>query len=71
MITNESKRWIAAGKLLADNPNAQLRCPRCEFSTLEVENVINPDNPEELERILRCAKCGAKNALRLRRSTVN
>jgi DNA-directed RNA polymerase subunit M/transcription elongation factor TFIIS len=66
-MTAETKRWIEAGKVLAEDPAARVSCPKCEDSTLEVEDVRNPNAPEELERIMRCGKCGAMNALRLRR----
>jgi DNA-directed RNA polymerase subunit M/transcription elongation factor TFIIS len=66
-MTAETTQWVEAGKLLAEDPNARVLCPKCDDSTLEVEDVRNPNAPEELERIMRCAKCGAMNALRLRR----
>lgn len=63
----ETERWINAGKFLADDPHAQVLCPKCEDALLEVQDVRNPRNPDELERILKCPRCGTTNILRLRR----
>lgn len=66
-MATEIQRWIEVGKLLAEDPAARVTCPRCQDSSLEVEDVRNPNDPDELERIMRCRKCGAMNILRLRR----
>jgi hypothetical protein len=65
VTTTETRRWIEAGKTLAQDPAAQVACPSCEGSYLEIEDVRNPAAPEELERIMRCRQCGAMSALRL------
>lgn len=66
-MKSKSQRWVEAGKVLAEDPTARVSCPRCENSTLEVEDVRNPNTLEELERIMSCGECGAMNVLRLRR----
>ena len=63
----ETHRWIEAGKAIATDRNAKVRCPRYEDDFLLVEDVRNPRAPDELERIMKCPKCGAMNVLRLRR----
>jgi hypothetical protein len=69
-MSKETQKWIDAGKLLAEDPHAQVLCPRFEDAFLEVQDIRNPRNPNELERILKCSKCGATNILRLRRPLV-
>jgi hypothetical protein len=66
-MSAETQRWIQAGKVIASDPNAKVKCPRFEDDFLVVEDVPNPRTPEELERIMKCPKCGAMNILRLRR----
>jgi phage FluMu protein Com len=66
-MDGETQRWIEAGKAIAADPNARVKCPRCEDDLLVVQDVSNPRAPDELERIMKCPKCGAMNVLRLRR----
>jgi DNA-directed RNA polymerase subunit RPC12/RpoP len=61
-----SRRWVEAGKILAADPSAKVRCPQCGGGVLEVEDVGNPVNSDEFERYLRCPICGARNVLRMR-----
>ena len=54
--------WIAAGKLIAADPNAVVVCPAHRDGNLIVEDIpIN--NSEKFERIMRCPNCGARNIL--------
>lgn len=62
--TPETQRWIAAAKILGLNPSAEVLCPRCEASFLEVQDVKAA--PDVLERILRCRSCSAMNAMLMR-----
>lgn len=61
-LRNETQRWIEAGKILATNPTATVRCPRCEDANLEVQDVQIGDR---VERHLRCPECGGYNAILL------
>lgn len=60
-----TKRWIEAGKVLAQDANAQVLCPVCQADTLKVADVRSEINPTELERHMKCSACGAHNSLRL------
>lgn len=60
-----TKRWIEAGKVLAQDANAQVLCPVCQAETLKVTDVRNESNPTELERHMKCSACGVYNSLRL------
>lgn len=65
MNSEVTKRWIEAGKMLAENPNFQVLCPVCQKGILEIKDVTNKSNPNELERYMTCHVCGAQNSLRL------
>ncbi|MFD2057897.1 hypothetical protein ACFSQT_33870 [Mesorhizobium calcicola] len=55
------ERWIEAGKVLAVNPDAIVRCPDCGEADLDVLNT--KAGATHFERHMRCPKCGAYNAL--------
>jgi hypothetical protein len=59
------KRWIEAGKVLAQDASAQVPCPVCQSAILQVTDVVNESNSSELERHMKCTSCGAYNSLRL------
>jgi len=59
------KRWIDAGKILAEDPSTEVDCPVCQSSKLKIADVRNEANPVELERHMICESCGASNSLRL------
>lgn len=65
MSSEVIKRWIEAGKVLAQDANAQVPCPVCQSEMLKVSDVINESSPTELERHMICSACGAHNSLRL------
>ncbi|MCQ1528818.1 hypothetical protein [Lutispora saccharofermentans] len=67
MISSKTQKWIEAGKLIAENPDAKILCPECEQNNLEVKDIRNDNNVSELERIMYCSNCGARNILRLKR----
>jgi|HubBroStandDraft_6_1064221.scaffolds.fasta_scaffold4881560_2 hypothetical protein len=60
-----TKRWIAAGTLLATDPDAKVRCPECEREYLVVMDVpIEGSNDSELP-FMECnvdAKEGTKDS---------
>jgi hypothetical protein len=62
MITSASKRWIEAGKILAQDPSALVRCPERNDGTLHVHDEITPDG-KMMERYLICETCGAQNII--------
>jgi len=66
-MTDETRRWIEAGRTLATDAEAQVSCPRCGLTALVVTDASPPDDPTLIERHLRCPGCGAYNAIRLRR----
>lgn len=66
MTSDITKRWIEAGKILAQDASAvNVLCPVCQAVALEVTDVRNELNPVELERHMVCKACGAQNSLRL------
>jgi uncharacterized C2H2 Zn-finger protein len=60
----EWQQWVDAAKVLADDPHAQVRCPRNGDAYLEVIDIPLPGDPTQLERHLRCPACGATNIIR-------
>lgn len=67
MTSIKTQKWIEAGKIIAQNPNAKVLCPECGKNNLEVQDIRNENNSSELERIMECPVCKARNILRLRR----
>lgn len=61
MTSETSKAWIQAGKILAENPAAQVRCPEKGDGFLTVHDVAA--STERFERHLVCDVCGARNIL--------
>jgi predicted RNA-binding Zn-ribbon protein involved in translation (DUF1610 family) len=53
--------WIEAGKILAVDPKAVVKCPDCGEAELTVFDA--PSGAARIERHMRCPKCGAYNAL--------
>ncbi|MHA7627169.1 hypothetical protein [Corallococcus sp. M7] len=66
MISETSKAWIQAGKILAENPDAQVRCPEKADGFLSVQDVTAPTDPTRFERYLVCDVCGARNVMLMR-----
>ena len=53
--------WIDAGKTLAVDPQAVVKCPDCGKAELTIFDT--PTGASHVERHMRCPKCGAYNAL--------
>jgi len=66
-MTDETRRWTEAGKVLAADAQAQVSCPRCGLTALVVTDASPPDDPSLIERHLRCPCCGAYNSILLHR----
>jgi hypothetical protein len=69
MCSEITRRWIEAGKLIAEDVNSQVLCPVCQVEMLKVLDVNNATSPSHLERHMSCSHCGAYNSLRLARSS--
>jgi hypothetical protein len=67
-MADETERWVDAAILLADDPSAKVRCPRCRSADLEVTDVDAGGNV--FERLMRCPNCGVFNAMRMNRSAI-
>jgi hypothetical protein len=63
----EGIRWIEAGKILANNPEAKVLCPKNADGFLTVTDASSPVNTLVIERHIRCPVCGAYNAIRINR----
>ena len=66
----ESARWIEAGKILSQNPEAKVPCPKNQDADLIVIDESPREHPQLVERHMRCPKCGAYNAIRFRRDQI-
>jgi hypothetical protein len=60
--SDESRRWLEAGKALATDPAAVVKCPVCQEGNLTVRDVPIAGTLK-FERIMRCQNCGAFNVL--------
>ncbi len=65
-MTDESTGWLDVVKQLAENPAAELPCPRCGKEPLQV--IDTPVDDDHIERHLMCTFCDAYYALRVLRS---
>lgn len=61
-----TRRWIEAGKILAVDKTALVRCPERDDGTLMVHDVVVASDPSVMERHLVCDACGARNILLMR-----
>ena len=65
-LTETSKLWVEAAKVLGVNPEAIVNCPECKVGTLKVK-----DEPIEIwnkiDRYLYCDTCGKYNVLTMSR----
>jgi len=66
MNTTSARRWIEAGKILAADKSALVRCPECEDGVLTVHDEVSASDPIMIERYLICEKCGARNVIRMK-----
>jgi hypothetical protein len=65
MTNSSTKRWVAAAKILAVDPSAEVRCPENDDDVLVVVDQPSAEDPERIERILKCKSCGVWNAIRM------
>ena len=63
-MTPTAKKWTQAGKILAADPSAIVRCPEREDGVLRVHDEVAPPG-DVMERYLVCETCGARNVLRM------
>jgi len=61
-LSPEGRRWIEAGKILAVDASAQVKCPVCEEDYLVVTDVRWKDGVH-VDRHMQCPNCRARNVL--------
>lgn len=66
-MKTETMKWIEAGKLISNDANARVECPRCGRAILEVHDVPVDADPAAFERYMTCHACGGRNVLRMKR----
>jgi len=64
-MTPTGRKWVEAGKVLAADPTAIVRCPERDDGVLRVHDELAPSG-DVMERYLVCETCGARNVLRMR-----
>jgi hypothetical protein len=69
VLSVSARGWVAAGKALAADPEAKVRCPERDDGLLRVEDVPFPNDATLIERHLVCEVCGARNVIRMRASS--
>jgi hypothetical protein len=65
MGTNATERWIEAGKVLAKDPSARVRCPERDDGMLTVHDSVLVGDQTMMERRLVCDQCGAQSVIRM------
>ena len=61
-MTDSSKKWIEAAKILIENPKAMVLCPECSQSHLQIIDIpIEAWN--KIDRHMVCRSCGARNTI--------
>jgi hypothetical protein len=64
-MTPAGKKWVEAGKTLAVDPSAVVRCPERDDGILLVHDEVISGG-EMMERYMVCETCGARNILLMR-----
>lgn len=59
MVSDTSRKWVAAATTLAEDPTAQVACPKCGWEYLSVSDVRYENDPTMFSRYLRCESCGS------------
>jgi hypothetical protein len=65
LMTPAGKKWVEAGKALAIDSSARIRCPERDDGVLQVRDVPTPDGTM-MERYMTCDTCGAQNVILMR-----
>lgn len=65
-LAASARRWIEAGKILAVDKTALVRCPERGDGTLTVRDMVVASDPSMIERYLVCDMCGARNIILMR-----
>jgi hypothetical protein len=63
-MTSTSRKWLEAGRILAADPAAVVRCPERDDGVLQVHDEVAPGG-DTIERYMVCEACGARNILRI------
>jgi hypothetical protein len=64
-MTETSKLWIEAAKVLAVNPTAIVGCPACQVGKLIVKD--EPFGKDQIDRYLFCDTCGKHEVLTMQK----
>ncbi len=60
MLSEESKGWIEAAKILAEDPDKKIICPKCNVGYLFTKDVLWEDG-KKCDRYFICSYCNAYN----------
>lgn len=64
-VSEQTKRWIQAAKILAEDPETEVACPNCG-GKIETRDVPWSGDPSQFERYLVCPYCGTVEVIRMR-----
>lgn len=59
----ETKKWIDAGYILQNDPNAKVPCPECGVGILIVKDEPIGTSGNRIDRYLICNNCGKWNVI--------
>ena len=66
LISDASRKWIEAAKVLTKDPCARVLCPERGDGFIEVRDQVSTEDASLMERWLTCDTCGASNVVRMR-----
>lgn len=59
----ETKKWLDAGFILQNDPNAKVSCPECGVGILIVKDEPIGTSGNRIDRYLICNNCGKWNVI--------
>lgn len=69
-MTEQTKKWIEAAKILAENPNEKVTCPECAKGNLIVKDEV-AEALNKMDSYLICNNCGKWNVISMTLSPRN
>ncbi len=60
MLSEESKKWMDAVKILGEDPSKKVLCPKCNVGYLFIKDVAW-ENGKKCDRYFICPNCKAYN----------
>lgn len=66
-MKSSTKRWLEAGYILQNDPNAIITCPECNVGKLIVKDEPIDNSSTRIDRYLICDTCGKWNVITMQK----